>query len=397
MFESPEEEFMRHIKNERGSVLVFITLMMVLLFVMVGLGLDTGHLAYIRSQGQPAVDAAALSAVNAIPTLQVSEVYKRAAALNYNGAMGNNYLNSPNNLIDPNTGKNVTLVKYNGATGSIDLAASIAEANGVRVALENKNPYDPNKTPTPMKSPLFLTPLFNLMGQKTSGTQNVSVSAVAVLSAIPGFPVAVAGCSPPPATAQCEMDGNGNYVGNGTYATPYKNCRLLQTNSSNNSNNGTLAYQDSGWTTFTVPSANAPAIKALVRNNQNCGNIPPITVGSCIYLNNGQIKPVLSEFDDVYSNNTYEPDPTVPAGLSGTGATPHINDWGVIPVVNRNISNFNQCQMVEGWAKFGIRHVEITGNDKYLVGDLICGWSLDKVGGTGCYTTRLVRDTKSGM
>src|SRR5574341_315531 len=118
MFESPEEEFMRQINNDRGSVLVFITLMMVLLFVMVGLGLDTGHLAYIRSQGQPAVDAAALAAVNALPTLQVSEVYKRAAALNYNGAMGNTYLDSPNNLIHPNTGKNVTLGKYDSATGN---------------------------------------------------------------------------------------------------------------------------------------------------------------------------------------------------------------------------------------------------------------------------------------
>ena len=389
---------MRKVKNERGSVLVFITLMMVLLFVMVGLGLDTGHLAYVRSQGQPAVDAAALAAVNAIPTLQVSEVYKRAAALNYNGGMGNNYLNSPNNKIGAS---NVTLVKYDGSTNpaTITQAASIAEANGVRVALENKNPYNGAATPTPMKSPLFLTPLFNLMGQKTSGTQNVSVSAVAVLGAIPGFPIAIAGCSPPPPSAGCAVDGSGNLIGDGSYSNPYQNCRLLQVDSSNNGNgqpNDTLKYQDSGWTTFTVPSANAPAIKALIRNNSTCANIPPIYNGACIYLNNGQIKGVLSEFDNVYSNN---PDSVAgyPAGLSGVANPPYGNDWGVIPVVNANIGNFNQCQKVEGWAKFGIRHIEIKGSDKYLVGDLICGWSLDKVGGTGCYTTRLVRDTKSGM
>ena len=40
---------MNSAKNERGSVLVFITLMIVLLMVMVGMGLDTGHLAFIRS------------------------------------------------------------------------------------------------------------------------------------------------------------------------------------------------------------------------------------------------------------------------------------------------------------------------------------------------------------
>jgi hypothetical protein len=244
-----------------------------------------------------------------------------------------------------------------------------------------------------MKSPLFLTPLFNLMGQKTSGTQNVSVSAVAVLSAIPGFPVAIAGCNPPPASAGCTG-------GAGTYESPYTNCKLLQTDSSNNGNgqgNDTLKYQDSGWTTFTVPSANAPAIQALVRNNSSCGNIPPIYVGSCIYLNNGQITPVLKEFNDVYSNNADPANGITDGGFSGINRVPYYNDWGVIPVVDPNITNFNQCMPVQGWAKFGIRNIEINGSDKYLIGDLICGWSLDKVGGTGCYTTRLVRDKLSGM
>ena len=162
----------------------------------------------------------------------------------------------------------------------------------------------------------------------------------------------------------------------------------MQTSNANNGNNGTLDYNDSGWTTFTIPSANAPAIKALVRNNSTCGNIPPITVGSCIYLNNGQIKPVLSEFSTVYSTNG--------DGFS-INTTPNPNDWGVIPVVNSNISNFNQCQAVVSWAKFGIRDVVIKGSDKYLVGDLICDWDIHKSGGTGCYTTQLVRDTKSGM
>jgi len=109
---------MQRSKNERGSVLVFVTLMMVLLFVMVGLGLDTGHLAYVRSQGQPAVDAAALAAVNALPTLDINEVSKRAAQLNYNSssnAGGNNYLNSPSNLIGAS---NITLINYRGGSCS---------------------------------------------------------------------------------------------------------------------------------------------------------------------------------------------------------------------------------------------------------------------------------------
>ena len=35
---------MHSIHNERGSVIVFVTLMIVLLLIMVGIGLDTGQL-----------------------------------------------------------------------------------------------------------------------------------------------------------------------------------------------------------------------------------------------------------------------------------------------------------------------------------------------------------------
>jgi Flp pilus assembly protein TadG len=401
-----QEVLMQRSNNERGSVLVFVTLMMVLLFVMVGLGLDTGHLSYIRSQGQPAVDAAALAAVNALPTLSITEVEQRAGVLNYNSgsnAGGNNYLNSPNNLIGKN---NVTLINYDASDPNnpiITKAASIATANGVRVALESTNPYDGAATATPMKAPLFLTPLLNLLGQNTKGTQNVSVSAVAVLTAIPGMPVAIAGCNPSDSTCRyCQPPSAGCESGDGSSSNPYRNCKLLQVSSANNGNGqnvDTPKFQDSGWTTFGTPSANAPSIKALVRNNSTCGNIPPIDMGSgCIYLNNGQITPVLSEFDDAYSKN--------PSGFAGlwlpAPADPDNHpippeDWGVIPVVRNDIGNFNGCEPVKSFAKFGIRGVMKSGNDKWLVGDLICQRKLSELGGTACYTTQLVRDKNSGM
>ena len=381
---------MRRTRNQQGSVLVFVTLMIVLLMIMIGMGLDTGHLAYIRSQGQPAVDAAALAAASAIPTGLPANVYSRAAELNYAKGTndgGNNYLNSPNNLIAAN---NVTLINYNGGTGDITAATGVSNsstgnANGVRLALESSNPYG-GTVGAAMKSPLFMTPLFNLFGSSTSGTQNVSVSAVAVIRAIPGMPIAIAGCEP--TSAGCAG-------GTGTEDDPYTNCKLLQVDSSNNGNNPDNdyqdgKYQDSGWTTFNVPSANAPAIKALVGNNSTCGNIPPVNIGSgCIYLNNGQITPILTEFDSVYKHNG--------DGLSGASMPPYANDWGILPVVSSSIGNFNQCEPVVSFAKFGIRDVVKNGTDKYLLGDLICNWDINRVGGTGCYTTRLVRDKKSGM
>src|SRR4030095_347802 len=113
----------------------------VLLLIMVGMGLDTGHLAYVRSVGQPAVDAAALAAASAVPSGNLSTVMDRATKFNPGGTnpgIGNNYLDSSNNKI---TSNNVTLVKYDNSTGGFTTSGvTIANATGARVALENKNP-----------------------------------------------------------------------------------------------------------------------------------------------------------------------------------------------------------------------------------------------------------------
>ena len=104
-------------------------------------------------------------------------------------------MSSSNNKIAAN---NVTLVKYDNVTGTITTSGVTIDpnaplnvrANGVRVALENNNPYG-GTAGAAMKSPLFLTPLFNLFGQTTSNTADVSVSAVAVIRALPGLPIVV--------------------------------------------------------------------------------------------------------------------------------------------------------------------------------------------------------------
>jgi len=55
--------------NQHGSVIIWVTLMITLLLVMVGMGLDTGQMTYTRNQGQVAVDAAALAAISGLPSL----------------------------------------------------------------------------------------------------------------------------------------------------------------------------------------------------------------------------------------------------------------------------------------------------------------------------------------
>jgi Flp pilus assembly protein TadG len=337
---------MNTVRNERGGVLVFATLIIVLLLIMVGMGLDTGHLAYIRSQGQPAVDAAALAAAAALPTGNPDTVKNQAAALNSK----NNYLDSPNNAI---TNSNVTLVNYDPATGTIKAATgvvsptSVGDANAVRVALEGTNPYG-GTVGAAMKSPLFLTPLLNLFGQSTSGTTNVSVSAVAVIRGVPDLPVAVE-------QARC---GNTN---------PQK---LLQSDSKND---------NSGYTTYYINNASATEIKGLINNHNTCNGIPPIGIGFCTELNNGQVASVYDNFESLFKANP--------------------GKCYLIPVVGNNQS-WNQCSNIVDFAQFcpdATDPVQKQGNPKYINGVVTCGQNTYNTKATGCYVPTLVRDTKSGM
>ena len=165
---------MQPVTNERGSVIVFITLMVVILMVMVGIGLDTGQITYSRNLGQSAVDAAALSAVSGLPSRNATEIANRA--IGYNGT--NDYMGG-NNI----KAANVTYVKYDYTTNSItNYNEPIATANGVRVALEGA---DAIATRT------FLTPMMRLFGASVPTNQNISVSAVATIQTRPAIPIAL--------------------------------------------------------------------------------------------------------------------------------------------------------------------------------------------------------------
>jgi Flp pilus assembly protein TadG len=347
--------------NERGAVLVFVTLIIVLLLILVGMGLDTGHLAYIRSQGQPAVDAAALSATSAIPTGNPALVKSRAAAFNSK----NTYLNSPGNAIGD---LNVTLINYNPTTGAITLATGVTatstgNANGARVALENSNPYASN-VGAAMQSPLFLTPLLNLFGQAAQTTADVNVSATAVIRASPDLPIAIE-------QGRCDL-GN-----------PQK---LLQTDSN---------VDNSGYTTFWIQNASKTVVSNLIKASLTCDQIPAVGLGYCTELNNGQIWPLHDEFEALFKTRS---DASSPTGYK----------CYMIPVVKDN-QPWNQCSHILQFAKFcpvktsegvGIgkaKSEDGTGYDKYLYGNVYCGENPYNTASSSCYTPTLVRDIKSGM
>lgn len=345
---------MKTIRNEKGSVLVFVTLMIVLLLIMIGMGLDTGHLAYVRSLGQPAVDAAALAAASAIPTNDPALVKSRAAAFNAapgNPGTGNNYLNSRKNLIGEN---NVTLVQYDSVKNTITPATgvgphSVGNANAVRVALEETNPYG-GASGAPMNTPLFLTPLLNLLGASSPGSANVNVSAVARIQGLAGMPIVVA-------DNICGTDATLNFQGGG----------------------------NAGWETYHIANASASVIRDMWDSMKNCGGQPAVDIGYCGYMNNG----VISNIFNKNIKDLHQADPSA---------------CYLIPVVDHKVianGNFNQCSKIIDWARLCLHQTDPfnkQGSQKgQLRGRVTCGQSIYTSKDTQCYVPSLVRDTKSGM
>ena len=333
------------VNNERGGVIVFVTLMVVLLMIMVGMGLDTGHLSFIRSQGQGAVDAAALSAVSGLANGGTkAEIELRATAFQTN----NNYVGSPSNLL---TSTNVSYVLYDSKTGVIE-PSSYGLANGVRVALEKKNPYSETTVNQEIKSPLFLVPLFNLFGVTTPGTLDINVSAVATLTAKPSIPIAIFDtvCS----------------GGNIESQTQVKDVQIRHTNSPS---------ANACWTSY----LSGNTIQDLLRATATCSGTPAgnIAVGTPIVINNGG---QVSDYQEAYDLFIRD----YPS-----------KSW-IVPIITEDASCTGQDPIV-GWAKITPTLVVPSGSPNLIKADVYCGQSLDRTNDSRCFKPRLLRETKVGM
>jgi len=338
---------MSSITNDKGSVLVFMTLMIVLLMIMVGMGLDTGQLTYSRATGQAAVDAAALSAVSALPSRIDLDVKTRAAAFDAN----NNYVNSPNNPIGS---ANVSYIQYDFTTNQItNYAAPIATANGVRVALEQA-------TNSAIATPAFLTPLFNLFGGSAPGANSVNVSAVSVITSKPSIPIALW-------SNQCAQNG-----------VEY-NVQIQMQHPSND--NQDPAGENACWTTFFDCSSGAPDIKAGFTTAGTCSGAAlrgDIALGSMICQNRGQVNSVLQEAKDFFAANP--------------------NRWWVVPVLSGggNCDPDNPTGIVN-FAKIWPTKVVTTGNPKYIEAKVVCDPALiNDLEVSLCFSNRLVREPAKG-
>jgi len=194
----------------------------------------------------------------------------------------NDYVGRSKNVIDPTVnGKNVTLMTFDFKTNTITgTTNNIKSANAVRVALETTNPYTAASSNSAVSTPAFLTPLMNLLGggDSAAGANNVNVSAVSVIQAQAGLPIAINGCNPA-------------WEGTDT-AIPWN-----QTPSGGNNPN------NSGWTTYLDNSVSSPDIKALIKKIAACQGIGVVNVGTDICLNNGQQTPDLNLMDTLIGTN----------------------------------------------------------------------------------------------
>ena len=338
---------MSYANNEKGGVLVFMTLMIVLLLVMVGMGLDTGYLTYTRSQGQAAVDAAALSAVSGLPAgagVVTARVSLFNSKNNYTGSVANsNVIGAPN----------ITYVQYDDTTGAITNLGSASGANGVRVALEKTNPYSGSAANTQMKTPAFLTPLMKLFGASASGSNDVNVSAVAALRAVPGIPIAIMQnmCTP------------GGAVG------PLVDILTANAKTDN-----------SCWTTYLDQPVNAPKVKALFDASQNCSGLPGtddlVTIGTDIFLQNGVAATVYTNAQDLFETNQ-------PGKC-----------W-FVPVIP-NSTKCNQTDPILDWAKICPTQVTKHGGHSTITTTIQCQQSLFQAKDNLCFSPRLVREPGKG-
>lgn len=335
---------MASIRNDKGSVLIFVTLMIVLLMIMVGMGLDTGELVYTRSTGQAAVDAAALSAITALPAAQAANdptlVENRATAF----VSKNDYTGSSKNQI---TNANVSYVQYDFAANKItNYGVALGVANGVRVALEQS-------AGTAMQTPAFLTPLFKLFGASAPGSNNVSVSAVSVMTGIPSIPIAMW-------QQRC----------NGSSVVP--DLELAQQNPANGEN--------SCWTTYLDKSSGATDIKALFQATQNCTGLPvgDVDIGIPIYENKGQVASVY----DV-AKNFFEAYPS--------------RCWTIPVIVGAGNCNAKDPTPIVDWAKMCYKGIFKHGSDSYIKADVTCNQNINDTSNLLCFSNRLVREPVKGM
>lgn len=180
---------MNILNNERGVVLVFVAMGLVLFLLFLGVALDTGWTVYVRSQGQARVDSAALAGAAGLFDQDADD--REAAAKQ----LAETFSDTENPVLttNTNTAEDVIPMHYNPATQALTEAPSWAPppngnftqpgANAVRVQ---------NAVPTP----LFFSGIRNVFGANETGAMDINVNATGFLGCPAGAIIEPGGIAP---------------------------------------------------------------------------------------------------------------------------------------------------------------------------------------------------------
>ena len=240
---------MRTLRNNRGAVLIYVTLFLLLLgLLFIALGTDVGWMAYVRTQGQAAVDAAALRGAAAIPnynsTGSTTQVYNMASGLNSN---------------------NTVMNQAAGVVGA-DIEFCTGNPDGVSTCSASTfpTPADGVRVTRTYSTPLFFSRILN-----GGNNANITVSSIAWLGGPGGY------CPDLP-IALCAQNIGYTPNASGTFTCNESLDAQLVPNQVDNA----------GWFAPLPETANAAWCKAVLQGSMAC---PSTGYGQVIDLNNGEI------------------------------------------------------------------------------------------------------------
>jgi hypothetical protein len=325
---------MRFLRTKRGIAIVYVTLfLMVLGILFVALGVDVGWLAYVRSQSQAAVDAAALSGAAAIPK--------------YNQTGGTDEIDQmirgvTNTVMNASAELTIDDAEFCWGDPENPTCSSsppdFRTVGGVRIT----------KT---FAAPLYFARLFN--GNQRS---DITVSATGWLGGVrrgrPGLPVTVCGeafgfnFNNPSDYGSCKPGLAGRFYANGS--------------------------DNAGYWNF-MAEANAKDCKDMVEGKKP---VPEISVGDMITLNNGEIASCHNALEVRFKGC----DKDACDGKKGEGERKRCT--AIVPVVDCP-NSINQTEEVRGFVAVCFTNIGSKGNPKPLDVQLDCNVQLEESWGAG--------------
>jgi Flp pilus assembly protein TadG len=326
---------MKQLKSERGVAIIYVTLFLIVLgLLFFALGIDVGWLAYVRSQSQTAVDAAALAGAAGIP--------------NYNTTGDSTVVDnliqaSDNSVIKGPAGLKMTDAQFCGGSSSSPTCpwANSKTAGGVKVTRT-------------FQAPIFFGRLLD--GKSTA---DITVSSTAWLGGAqglrPDLDVAICGNPPPAGVGYDPSDPDG------------PTCRTTAPTidfSPSTTNNG-------AWWAFGT-NINASNCRDFVNHPDT---IPFVQRDDSINLNNGQITSCMKAVDDRFEACT----PTI---CNGPDSPTKRACTVIIPIITCPGGPITGSLPVQGFAAMCITDVVSNpASNASIQGNLICNVTAEAVPG----------------